>query len=97
MTNSITTVCLNLNTADLEACRLAAEEVPYVLHHAGQIFEYLGVSQSLGHFDENPQVMISLCELISRALKNIAENEGEMLAELACKLRDAKEVGHAEQ
>ncbi len=91
------TVRLDLDAADHAAYQLATEEVPYLMHHAAQIFEYLGVSQSLGHFDGRPEVIISLCELIGRAFKDIAENEGEKLAELASKLRDAKEVNHAEQ
>ncbi len=50
---------LELSSAEHAAILLAAEEIPYQLHHAATLFEFLGIGHSLGTFDSNPEVVIS--------------------------------------
>jgi len=41
-------------------------------------------------------VVISICELAGRALRHIADTEGDHLAGLGGKMRNCKEVSHDE-
>ena len=50
---------LELSAAEHAAILLAADEIPYQIHHAATIFEFLGVGHSLGTFDSKPDVIIS--------------------------------------
>lgn len=87
---------LELSPAEHAAILLAADEIPYQIHHAATIFEFLGVGHSLGTFDSKPDVIISICKFAGRALRSIADTEGNHLSDLAYKLRKSKEVNHDE-
>ncbi|MDZ4096421.1 MAG: hypothetical protein U1D35_16100 [Paracoccaceae bacterium] len=67
---------------------LMTGEIPHLLSNAGDVFELLHRGFSTGFLDACPGV-ISLLELCARAMKSAAETEGEAVAYLDQKLRNA--------
>ena len=67
----------------------AAGEAPYLLAHAGHVFDFL-VSVKAAGFTGNESGIMSIMDLCARAFRNAAEQEGEAIAEFDRVMRIAR-------
>lgn len=67
----------------------ATAEVPYLLSHAGNVFDFLFSVKAAG-FDAGDSGYLSIFELCGRAFRTAAEKEGEAIADLDRLIRAAK-------
>ena len=67
----------------------ATGEVPYLLSHAGNVFDFLYSVKAAG-FNANESGYLSIFELCGRAFRAAAEKEGEAIADLDHLMRTAK-------
>ena len=80
-------VLLNIPAQMATDLKKAAEEVPYALSHAADIFGMLQRLTGSG-FGLEDNELNSLCELCQRGLHSLADNEGETIASFDMILRE---------
>lgn len=74
----------------------AMGEVPYLLSHAGNVFDFLFAVRS-GGFTADESGFLSILELCGRAFQSAAEQEGATLAELDSMMRAAAAAQYKNQ
>lgn len=72
---------------------VAGSEVEYLLGAAGDIFDFLHCSFSLGQIKPESTGVISMIEMVARGFNAAADNEGLAMTQLADKLRAAQPEG----
>lgn len=86
--NAGDTVTLALTRPEAVAVYRAAEEVQYICSAAGNVFEALRLGITAGHMTEGDRGVHSILELCRRGMAHAEEHEGQVLANLALKMRD---------
>lgn len=82
-------ITVTMTEAQFSSIESATGEVPYLLSHAGNVFEFLFRIKAAG-FDADDSGYLSIFELCGRAFRTAAEKEGEAIADLDRLMRSAK-------
>lgn len=82
-----------LTQEELSRYLVAGSEVEYLLNAAGNIFDFLQSSISLGQIDPENAGVIAMIEMVGRGFNAAADNEGLAMTQLADKLRKAQPIG----
>ena len=82
------TVNLALSKPEAAAIYRAAEEVEYICSAAGHVFAALRLGITAGHMTEGDTGVHGILELCRRGMAHAEEHEGQVLANLAMKMRD---------
>jgi hypothetical protein len=82
-------ITVTMTEAQFSKFESATGEVPYLLSHAGNVFDLLYSIKAAG-FNTNDSGYLSIFELCGRAFRIAAEKEGEAIADLDRLMRAAK-------
>ena len=82
-------VTLMISAEQAAALISATGNIPYLLHHCATLMEYIEVTTSMGHIDDN--TMIALTAITARAMKEAFKKDGEELLKLNTELH--KQMG----
>lgn len=83
------TISFISDTALAQKMTDAADEVPYLLQHAADVFALIHVGAAGGWLKIDDPGVIAVCDLCERAFRNAAEKEGALVSDLAAVLRAA--------
>ena len=82
-------VSFSLTAGEMSRFAEAAEEIPYLLGHAANIFAFLHSAFSAGWCGADDPGPLSILELSEKAFLAARDREGEIMASISPRLRDA--------
>lgn len=82
-------VSFSLTAGEMSRFAEAADEIPYLLGHAANIFAFLHSAFSAGWCGADDPGPLSILELSEKAFRAARDSEGEIMASISPRLRDA--------